>query len=575
LNEPKKQPDRGTAQRAATDPRTDVAGPPARADVAHDAVDDYSRFLAESMPDKVFIASSDGAFDYVNRQWSVFSGLPIERIMGTGWTRCVHPHDVEENVLCWRRSIETGTPFRFERRLRRSDGVYRWHLSCAHAVAGFAGQIKMWVGSDTDIDDHKRAEREQRLLADLGERLIASPTHRDLLRSAAGFLVPVIADVCVIDDVEPNGVARRVEVVFADPEKQQRLGEPARRFPPQPGWHTPQDKALATGNAVLLANVSELDTRRIAHDADYARFLRAVELKSMMVLPLSARGKVLGILTLAMAESNRHYRPSDFQLGHQVAHLMALAVESARHYDEAQRATRAGHDLLAIVSHDLKSPLSVILLNVSVLAARSILGDSLFRKHIESIQRATGLMNRLIEDLLDTASIDTNKIALQRRQLAVGEFVRDIVESIQPVAAGSGQHLTCELPAQTPVMFGDPERLNRVFANLIGNAIKFTSKGGAIVVRARETDGVIEFSVADTGVGIAAEDVPHVFERFWRGRGTGRHGTGLGLAIAKGIIDAHGGQIWVHSAVGAGSTFFFTVPLVTPETTITQGLTDV
>jgi signal transduction histidine kinase len=385
----------------------------------------------------------------------------------------------------------------------------------------------------------------------------------------------VIADVCVIDDVEPNGAARRLEVVFADPEKQQQLGEPARRFAPQPGWHTPQDNVLATGNAVLLAKVSELDPRRIAHDADHARFLRAVDLKSMMVLPLSARGKILGILTLAMAESNRHYRLSDFRLGHQIAHLMALAVDSARHYDEARRATRAGQDLLAIVSHDLKSPLSVILLNVSVLAARSIAGDNLSLKHIESIQRAARLMNHLTEDLLDSAIIDANKIALQRKQLAVKTFVRDIVESIQPMAVGAEQNLTWDLPVQIPAIFGDPERLHRVFANLIGNAIKFNAKGGVIVVRARETGAVIEFSVADTGAGIAAEDVPHVFERFWRGSGTGRHGTGLGLAIAKGIVDAHGGQIWVHSAVGAGSTFFFTVPLAAIETTITQVPTDV
>jgi signal transduction histidine kinase len=288
----------------------------------------------------------------------------------------------------------------------------------------------------------------------------------------------------------------------------------------------------------------------------------------MMVLPLRARGKILGILTIAMAESNRHYRLSHFQLGHQIAHLTALAVDRARHYDEAQRATRASHNLLTIVSHDLKAPLSVILLNVSVLAARSIRGDILSRKHIERIQRATGLMNRLIEDLLDGVSIDANKLVLRRRQLAVGSFVRDIVESIE-------QHLTYELPAQIPAIFGDPESLNRVFANLIGNAIKFTSRGGSIAVRAREANGVIEFSVTDTGAGIAVDDVPHVFEQFWRGRDTERHGTGLGLAVAKRIVEAHGGQIWVLSTVGAGSVFCFTVPLVTTETTIAQRPTDV
>jgi len=131
----------------------------------------------------------------------------------------------------------------------------------------------MWIGSGTDIDDHKRAEHDQRLVAELSERLIASPTYRDMLHAVAEFLVPAIADLCVIDDVDPNGSVHRLEVVFADPGKQRELGEPARRFAPQPGWQTPQDKVLATGKAVLLANISERGVDSIAHDEDHARFI--------------------------------------------------------------------------------------------------------------------------------------------------------------------------------------------------------------------------------------------------------------------------------------------------------------
>jgi PAS domain S-box-containing protein len=557
LTDPHAEADQGT-----TGLQT-AAGNALERNSAHGSIDERYRFLAESMPHKVFTAASDGAVNYVNPQWIVFTGLSFEEIGGWGWTQCVHPQDLDETVRRWRSSIDTGRPFAFEHRLRRSDGVYRWHLTCVRAVSDINGEARMWVGSGTDIDDHKRAERDQRLLAELSERLIASPTWGDMFHCLARCLVPTVADACVIDDVEADGSVRRCEVVFADPDQQRELGEAARRFAPQPGWHTPQDNVLATGKAVLLANIPEREIGRVAHDEDHARFIRAVGPRSMMVFPLSARGKVLGILTFAMAESNRQYRLSDFRLGRQVAHVAALAVDSARLYDDARRTNRARQDALAIVSHDLKTPLSVILM--SVLAMTQSGHDGRSRKQIESIQRAAELMNHLVGELLDSAAIDADKLVLRQRELSVVAFVCDAVETMQRMAANKGLLLVCELPPQVSTVFGDPDRLHRVFANVIGNAIKFTPEGGTIIVRAREDGRAVEFSVADTGVGIAAADLPHVFERFWQGCGTTRQGTGLGLAIAKGIVEAHGGQIWVQTHVGAGSTFFFTVPRTTTE----------
>jgi PAS domain S-box-containing protein len=552
LSDPRAEAERGLAEQGAAGLQT----------AAGTTLERY-RFLAESMPHKVFTAASDGPIDYVNPQWTVFTGLSFEEIRGWGWTRCVHPQDVEETVRRWQSSIDTGRPFTFEHRLRRSDGVYRWHLTCVHAVRDIDGQARMWIGSGTDIDDHKRAERDQRLLAELSERLIESPTWSDMLHGVARCVVPTIADVCAIDDVEPDGSVRRREVVFADPDKQRELGEAARRFAPQLSWHTPQDHVLATGRAVLLATIPEHEVGSVAHDEDHARFIRDVGPRSMMVFPLSARGKVLGVLTLAMAESNRRYRLSDFRLGRQVAHVAALAVDSARLYDNARRANRARQDALAGISHDLKTPLSVILMSAMAMTPSG--QDSGSRKQIESIQRAAELMNHVVGELLDNATIDADKLVLRRQRLSVVSLVCDAVEAMQQMAASKGLLIACELPPQISTIFGDSDRLHRVFANMIGNAIKFTPDGGAIIIRAREAGRVVEFSVADSGIGIETADLSHVFERFWQGRGTTRQGTGLGMAIAKGIVEAHGGQIWIQTNVGAGSTFFFTVPRTTTE----------
>jgi PAS domain S-box-containing protein len=524
---------------------------------AASAIDEHHRLMTESMPHKVFTAAADGAVDYINSQWITFTGLPFEEIRGWGWAQCVHPDDVQETVRRWQSSIATGEPFAFQHRLRRSDGVYRWHFTCAQPVTGIDGQTRMWVGSGTDIDDHKRIEHDQRILVELSELLVARSTYRDMLRCIAEFLVPEIADVCFIDDVMPGGSVRRLEAVFADPALS-ALVELAAQFVPRLGGCTAQDRALATGQVVWFANISDRELRDIAHEDHHVKFVKAFCPRSMIVFPLPAHGQMLGLLTLATAGSNRVYGPSDLQLGHQIAHLAALAVDSARLHEDTQRTTQASRDAIATVSHDLRTPLNVI--SMSLMAMQGT-DDHHSRRPIESIQRAAERMNQLVGELLDSASIDADRLVLDRRHVSVAPFVRDTVEILQPLCTTKHLLLTCELPPRLPTIFADLDRLQRVLSNVIDNAIKFTADGGAILIRAAPAGAFVEFSIADTGTGIAPEDLPHVFERFWQAGRAGRRGTGLGLAIAKGIVEAHGGRIWVHSHPGTGSTFHFTVPV--------------
>jgi signal transduction histidine kinase len=169
-------------------------------------------------------------------------------------------------------------------------------------------------------------------------------------------------------------------------------------------------------------------------------------------------------------------------------------------------------------------------------------------------------MNRIIQDLLDTASIEAGKLSLERRPLDVTTFVENMIDTMRPLTATTSLHLKSELPHNLPAIFADSGRLQQVFANLLSNAIKFTPAGGTITVRAVAAEDVVQFSVADTGSGIPQEDIPHLFDRFWQAPRTARHGTGLGLSIVRGIVLTHGGRLWVDSQVGAGSTFSFTLP---------------
>jgi signal transduction histidine kinase len=170
-------------------------------------------------------------------------------------------------------------------------------------------------------------------------------------------------------------------------------------------------------------------------------------------------------------------------------------------------------------------------------------------------------MNRLIEDLLDVALVEAGRLRVEFALLPAADLARDAVEMQRPLAEAAGVTISLEVESGVRTVWAERRRLLQVFENLIGNATKFTPRSGRIVVRVEPKNEDVMFSVTDTGVGIAADAQPHVFDRFWQGTKKARRlGAGLGLSITKGIIEAHGGRIGVDSQVGRGTTFFFTIP---------------
>jgi signal transduction histidine kinase len=169
-------------------------------------------------------------------------------------------------------------------------------------------------------------------------------------------------------------------------------------------------------------------------------------------------------------------------------------------------------------------------------------------------------MARLIEDLLDVTRMEAGRLSVRPEVVAASEVVGDAVEGQRAIAAASGLDLRLALELELPALWADRDRLLQVFENLIGNAVKFTPAGGVVIVGAAPRAGEVVFWVADTGNGIPPADLEHVFDRFWQARSGARRGAGLGLPIAKGIVEAHGGRIWVESTPGRGATFFFTIP---------------
>jgi signal transduction histidine kinase len=186
------------------------------------------------------------------------------------------------------------------------------------------------------------------------------------------------------------------------------------------------------------------------------------------------------------------------------------------------------------------------------------------RVQLDAIQRAADNMNRLVQDLLDTSSIEAGRLSLELRSVEVVALIGDALRLLQPLATGKRLLLTSEVPDELPPVCADPARIQQVFANLIGNAVKFSPAGGHVGVSSKHLGNTVVFSVADDGPGIGNEELAHLFERFWQARRTARLGNGLGLFIAKSIVEAHGGRIWVESTLGQGSEFFFSLPVATP-----------
>jgi CheY-like chemotaxis protein len=182
------------------------------------------------------------------------------------------------------------------------------------------------------------------------------------------------------------------------------------------------------------------------------------------------------------------------------------------------------------------------------------------QKRADAIKRAANHMDRLIQDLLDVASMEAGRLSIARTRVDVGKALSELAEAQTPLASSRSLELRLDVAPELGEIFADRDRLVQVLENLVGNALKFTKSGGSLTVGAAPRNGELFFWVKDTGAGIASEDVPHLFDRFWQTRKAGQ-GVGLGLPIVKGIVEAHGGRIWVESQVGAGTTFFFTLPL--------------
>jgi signal transduction histidine kinase len=419
------------------------------------------------------------------------------------------------------------------------------------------------------------AERKARLLADVSRVLAGSFDYQTSLAGLARLCVPALADYCLVDLVDEDQNISRVGVAHVDTTKEGLLQAAASFVTETITPDHPELSAIRQGRSVLIPELTQALLDTVIRDDEHRTIVRELAPSSFIASPLIAGGRVRGALILVMTASNRRFTAEDAALADEIAARAATSVENARLFHQAQQATRARDELLAVVAHDLRNPLNTITLASDALLEE--ISESVHpseRRQIAIVRRSADRMNRLIQDLLEINRLESGRFVMEIRPCSAEAIVRESLEMLRALATANEIELSSDVSADLPRVSADFARVQQVISNLVGNAIKFTPRGGHISIRASMRSDEVLIEVQDDGAGIPADHLPHIFGRFWQADRRDKRGIGLGLAIAKGIVEAHGGRIWVESREGVGSTFFFTLPVVEESVRVITTVTD-
>jgi PAS domain S-box-containing protein len=418
-----------------------------------------------------------------------------------------------------------------------------------------------------DTTVQRRADEDERFLSGASGELANTLAVDATLRAIVDLPIPRLADAALLDLVDPQSVAGGAFTRVASMRQRADLTPALDALASHcltPDSPSPIVDVIRRGRPEHVETIDD-DWLESSADAEAAPHWRAIGATSILVLPLVA-GETRGALTLIRAGSASPFDQQQRALAEKFARVSASALQNAQLYEAARHANRARDEVLGIVSHDLRNPLSAISMCARVLAETPPANDADRRELLATIRESTDWMNRLIEDLLDVSNIERGQLSLEARPEEPSQIALQALHMFEVEAQANGIALEARLPTNMPLVVADRTRVVQVLSNLLRNAIKFTPRDGRIEIRAELRERAIAFSVTDTGPGISAERQARVFDRYWQSStGARQRGSGLGLSIAKGIVEAHGGRISVRSVPGEGSEFAFTIPQAEPR----------
>ncbi|HEX7842704.1 MAG TPA: CHASE3 domain-containing protein [Kofleriaceae bacterium] len=512
--------------------------------------EDRLRALLDHAPDAVFVADRDGRYTDVNVAATQLLGYRRGELVGKTVLDLIPAEDAPRLAAIREALLVAGAVDVSEWSLLRDDGT-RVPVEVSAKILSDG----RWQTFVRNISERKRAQAERELLL---EREREHRRRLQALREAALAISPLAT----------TSSGKTAQVLRSIAEQARRLARAdftglsidADRERPSASWvwsGLSEAEAAAIGawprpRDWLAGAADPAQAQRIAPSPGHAEALGA-----LLTVPIRGDGAAIGELCLARRPGAAPFTGDDRAITELLVIHAAVAIENAKLYDAVQAAVAAREDLLAVVSHDLKNPLNAILLREELLERRHI-GDRELAEHARWVRRSLGNMNRLIQGLLDAASLDAGRLALDIEVHDLGEVIGEVIDALGPIAVEGRIAFECRLPEPCVARF-DRERVAQVVYNLVGNAVKFTPSGGRIAIAGTLSPAELHLEVSDTGRGIAPDVLPHIFERYFTTE-HGRRGTGLGLHISRGIVEAHGGRIWATSVPGHGATFHLMIP---------------
>ncbi len=458
-----------------------------------------------------------------------------------------------------------GETVRFRRRGSLDD---QWSMVRSRLLRGATLQDDLVVTSFQDITSLKRIEARLRFLAEASAILGESLDYQQTLQRVADMVVPQLADWCVVDVIEWTQTVSRMAVAHADPDGLALVSEIWERWPPDPKSHGAVFQVLQAGAPILVPELTDDQVASSAQNDDHLALLRRLDLRSVLVVPLEARGEVLGAMTLAQGRSGRHLDEGDLEVAVEVGRRAGAAIDVARLVWEAKENGRLREEFIAVASHDMRTPLAAVR-GYAQLALRQLdRGDvpdtASLRRWLGDIDASVDRLAHLVTELLDATLVRADEtVPLQLAPTRLGSILGEVVAGHGELT--DGHRFSVRGADDEPEGMWDRQRLVRVIDNLVGNAIKFSPDGGEIRLESGERDGKAFISVSDDGIGIPASDREKIFNPMYRGGNVGEvTGTGLGLAGSRRMIELMGGTIEVASKLGNGSTFTVWLPIGGP-----------
>ena len=430
--------------------------------------------------------------------------------------------------------------------------------------------------------DRRKPERRALFLADISKTLFETLDYEETLERVARLAMPELGAWCIVDLITDAGDVQRLAVFHPDPKCHALAAELAKQYPPAPTDLFGAPRILRTQQPELVPELSIELLRTAAHDKRHYEILRTLGLCTYMVVPLKARGRLLGAITFIGADSSQRYTPKDLLFGEDLAGRAATAMDNAKLYQEAQLAReeavaavaraaiadRAKTDFLATMSHELRTPLNAIAgyAELLELGMRGPISEQQ-REAISRIRKSQQHLLGIVNDILTFAKTETGRIPIHLQPTAVADAVQAVHFLVEPLLAQQGIEYSFENCAPDSAVMADRDRLQQILVNLLTNAAKFSTHGGSVRVRCEVRDHLLAILVEDEGPGIEPGMLETIFEPFVQlstGLTRKAEGSGLGLAISRELARLMGGDVTVESTAGEGSTFTLTLPLSPP-----------